>query len=243
MPTFAHGRLTAVYVGGYDASSYLRSTTYSGSNEPADVTCFGQADKAYIPGLTTTNMTAEGVHSSGTAESDAMLTALFGGTATPWCVFIGGDTFGNDGFAHPAIASGFTITSENADAVKFSVEAQGTDVPMDRIVSLRALAQSTGTAAGTNHDNAVGTNNGCAAYLQVVSGTVSAGTVVVEHSTDGATGWSALATFTFAGTAANTLGSIGAQYAEASGTVRRYVRHNLTGLAGTVRCAVAFARR
>ena len=240
MPTFIHGRSTTVYIAGYDASANLRSTTYQGMNEPADVTTYGQSDKAFIPGLSATQISHEGVYSSGTAEAETWLGALTGGTAEPWTVYVGGDTFGNAGYAHPVVQTAYAITDEVADAVKFTVEGTGTGVAIDRVVSIRALATATGTAAGTNHDNTVGTNNGCAAYLHVISGTCSAGTVIVEHSTDGATGWATLATFTFAGTAA--VGGIGAQYAEASGTVRRYVRHNVTDLAGTVRFAVGFAR-
>lgn len=243
MPTFIHGKATTVYLGGYDATTSLRSTSYSATNEPADVTCYGASDKAYIAGLSDSTVSHEGVYSGGTSEAETWLGAATGGTAEPWTFYLGGDTFGNPGIAVPALQTGYTITDENGDAVKFTVEGQGSSTSFDRVVSLRALASSSATAAGTNHDNTAGTNGGCAAYLHVISGTVSAGTVIVEHSVDGATSWATLATFTFAGTAANALGGIGAQYAEASGTVRRYVRHNLTGIAGTVRFAVAFARR
>lgn len=243
MPTFTHGKDTAVLIGGYNAASSLRSTTYSAKADTADVTCYGAGDHAYIAGLVTTTIAHEGVYSGGTAEADAWLAALFAGTAESWTIFLGGDTFGNPGFAHPAIMTGWAVTDDLGDAVKFTVDGQGSGVGLDRVVSLRAVAQSTGTAAGTNHDAGAGSNGGWAAYLHVISGTVSAGTVTVEHSTDGATGWTALQTWTFAGTAANALGAIGAQYGEGSGTVRRYVRHNLTGLSGTVRFGVAFARR
>lgn len=242
MPTFVHGRQTKVYIGGYNASTTLRSTTYSGSNEPADVTCFGASDKAYIPGLNATEAAAEGVLSSGTAEADEMLAAVFSGTAQPWTILLDGDTFGNAGWAHPALVSGFEITAENGDAVRFNVSATGTDYAVDRVVSIRAAASSSATAAGTNHDGgAGGSNRGWAAYLHVISGTVSAGTVIVEHSVDGATSWATLATFPIAGTAA--VGGLGGAYTEGSGTVRRYVRHNLTAITGTATFAVAFARR
>lgn len=243
MPTFIHGKDTAVFIGGYNAASSLRMTTYGAKVDTAEVTTYGASDKAYIVGQTTTTIQHEGILSSGTAEADAWLAQVFAGTPEPWSVYLGGDTFGNPGFAHPAIMSGAEITADMGDAVKFSTEGQGSGVGLDRTVSLRALAQSTGTAAGTNYDAGAGSNGGWAAYLHVVSGTVAAGTVTVEHSTDGATGWTALVTWTFAGTAANALGGIGAQFAEGAGTVRRYVRHNLSGLSGTVRFGVGFARR
>lgn len=242
MPTFIHGKSTKVYIGGYDATDTLNQSGYNGAVEPADVTCFGASDKAFISGLITTETSAGGVYSGGTAEAETWLGSLFAGTPEAWVMWKDGDTFGNRGWAHPAIVSSYDIADDLGDAVKFTVAGQGSDAKVDHVVSLRALAAATGTAAGTNHDGgAAASNGGWAAYLNVVSGTVSAGTVIVEHSVDGATSWATLATFTFAGTAA--IGGIGGAYSQGSGTVRRYVRHNLTGLAGTVRFAVAFARR
>lgn len=245
MPTFIHGKSSKVMISGYDASASIMSATASGQVETADVTCFGQSDKAYIVGLADATISAEGVYSGGTAEADEYLTALLGGTAIVWSLYEGGDTFGNPGFALPGVSSKYEVNVSNSDAVKFSAETTSGpgNVAVDRVLSLRAAAAATGTAAGSNLDGgAAASNNGWAAYVHVISGTCAAGTCIVEHSVDGSTSWATLATFTFAGTAAST-GGIGAQYAVGTGTVRRYVRHNLTGLTGTVNFQVGFARR
>ena len=94
MPTFIHGKSSKVMISGYDASASIMSATASGQVETADVTCFGQSDKAYIVGLADATISAEGVYSGGTAEADEYLTALLGGTAIVWSLYEGGDTFG-----------------------------------------------------------------------------------------------------------------------------------------------------
>lgn len=241
MPTFVHGKSSKAYIGGYDASPSLMTVTFSGSVDAADVACYGASDKSYISGLADATVSADGVFSGGTAEADEYLTAMLGGTATVWSLYQGGDTFGNQGFAAPSVSSKYEVTAPVSDAVKFSAEGQATAVAIDRVLSIRAAATATGTAAGSNLDGgAGGSNSGWSAYLHVLSGTCSAGTVVVEHSVDGSTAWSTLATFPFAGTAT---AGFGAAYATGSGTVRRYVRHNLTGLGGTATFQVGFCRR
>ena len=50
MPTFIHGKNTAVYIDEFDLSSYFNDVSVSLDNDVAETTAFGDTNKAFILG-------------------------------------------------------------------------------------------------------------------------------------------------------------------------------------------------
>src|SRR5882757_6799859 len=88
-PAFRHGRGTRVLVGPRDLTPYLKMTTISASCDPADVTCYGTGDKAFIPGLSGVQASFGGLFSfsSGVNSThiDKYLQAALGGSTQLVC--------------------------------------------------------------------------------------------------------------------------------------------------------------
>jgi hypothetical protein len=145
------------------------------------------------------------------------LNAALGTEYSEWCWYPQGDTYGNYGYAMTTIDTSHTVSSTIDDACKVSVEGQS-NVSAERILSLRALAQSTGSPwTGTSHDNGAATTNGGSVYIQATEATGNI-EVSIRHSTNNFAGDDTeLASFTVVtGTKSERI--------TFSGTVKRYVR-------------------
>lgn len=157
-------------------------------------------------------------------------------TARVVCFGVAGHTFGErfTGFAgvfsvaYQVLAQLGNLTKANADYVVSGRRDAG--------IILHPLGAETADESGTSHDNAAGSSNGGAAYLEVTAfdGLTDA-VVKVQHSTDNSS-WSDLVTFT-------TVADRTAERVTVNGTVNRYLRYdlNVTGT-GSLTLFVGFAR-
>jgi hypothetical protein len=216
MPTFTHGKNATVLANGYNLSPYFNSVTASGSSDTAEVSTFGNASKAYIPGMRDATFSVEGYYDASAGAVDETLSAILG-TETVWTTVMSADAIGARGYAANTISTTVETGAEIGGAVTVSAEGQSTN-GLDAIVVLHALGAETASGTGTQVDNGAATTGGAAGYLHVtaVSGTPSI-TAKVQHSSDGTT-WADLITFT-AVTTANASERIAV-----TGTVNRYTR-------------------
>ena len=61
MPTFIHGKDTAVYIDEFDLSSYFTSADTSINNSIAETTAYGATDSAFIMGMRSGTLSLSGM--------------------------------------------------------------------------------------------------------------------------------------------------------------------------------------
>jgi hypothetical protein len=213
---FSHGTLAKLFANGYDLSGWLKEISSSATAGAEDATTLGKTSKVYSPGLADATLRFDGLYDGVAAAIDAVLQAALAGAAVLTWLPVG-DVFGSAGYGLEAIQTGYDVASPVAGLSKVTGTAQS-KVGRERGVILHVLARRQTTGNGTAIDNAAGTANGAAAYLQVTANTGLAATIKVEHSTNNST-WADLITFTVLDT-----DTILAVRTEVTGTVNRYVR-------------------
>lgn len=233
-----HGRNTRVYLNGTDISNYFNSANVTKNIDTAETSGFGDADKTYVVGLGGGDIKLAGFFDAGAAPSvDSLVDGLLGSETDPILSVIsaslidasGATAMGN--FKAKQIAApigGVVTTSADLEADTSGVHRTLTAFPLGTLTP----AVAGGTTAVYNGGTA--TSLGGQAFLQM--GSVVAGTpvVAIEHSTDGATAWSAWMTFA----AVLSANAPQAQRATVTGTVKPYKRVTVTG--GTAVCWVGF---
>jgi len=76
MPTFRHGKKTAVLLNGTDMSPFLNEATTTTEIETAETTAFSDDDKTYIVGLSDGTISTSGMFDSTAGASDEVLRGL-----------------------------------------------------------------------------------------------------------------------------------------------------------------------
>lgn len=234
----AHGRLTRVYLNGYDLTGFYRKTGSELTRETAESTVFNLADKTYLPGLRDASLSLEGLFDGAVDGIEDVLLTAFSADPTIVTLCPQGDAIGNVAQGFSTLETKFAIDASKDDIVSLSNELQST-AGRDRLLVQHALGSEVASGQSASIDNTVvSTLNGGVGYLHVpnIAGITNLA-VVIEDSADN----SAFATIlTFAGVTANR----GRQRVEITGTVRRYTRcrWTFTG-AGSAQFWAGFGRR
>jgi hypothetical protein len=248
MPTFRHGKNTLVFFDKFNLSEYFNSATTSAMVDAVETTTFGSANKTYAIGMKDGTVSFEGLWSGvlDVLGSDKVLHDAFGSeTKTLITVATEGPTIGYRCKLVNADDTSYEIKSAIADMVTISAQAQasGTVSGFDSGVLLAANQTVSAVTANTSVDNAVSSTNGGVAHLHVTANSRNgAATIKVQHSANNST-WADLVTFT--ATTSSTTTSERIEVA-AGTTVNRYVRANISAIAGStgsVTITVGFARR
>ena len=240
MPTFRHGKATAVYLNGTDMSPYLNQATTSESIDTAETTTYGAADKTYIVGLGDGTISAAGLFDSTASASDAVIRGTLAVDDNTFTVLPAGSAVGNRSIVANGMVTSYEVNSPVSDVIAISTEIQA-DGGLYRGVALNGL-DSTGSASvtGTAVDNTASTSSGVLANLHVTSNTRNGtATFKVQHSSDNST-YVDLVTFTAVSASATKGESI-----TSTGTVNRYLRAltTLAGSSGSVTYHISAARR
>lgn len=234
-----HGRNMRVLLGRYDQSDQYNSATPSRQTELADVTTFTDTGHRWLPGLKNGTLALEGFFDA--LRVDAEIQPSLGAAAVAVV------TVGPDGLANGKAVmlletrtASYEVTGAVDDVVGVSVELQSNDDGIAKGVSLKALAAVSGTEDGTAVDNGASSGNGGTGHLHVTANTRDGGIVVkIQHSVDNLS-FVDLITFTSIPATTPT-----AERLKATGTVNRYVRHQVASVGGTTgsaTIAVAFSR-
>jgi hypothetical protein len=216
---FIHGKGASVLVGAYDLSAFLNNVDTAATADTAEVSTFGDASKAYIPGLKDATLSLSGFFDGSASAVDEVLQAAIGGSRVITVVPAGSGVIGNRAQLGQAIETSYNVTAPVADAVTISAEA----------LVARTVA---GTTAA--NDNTSSTANGATATLHCAAFTGTDITIKVQHSADNIA-WADLITFT-------QLTAEGSELKSATGTVNRYLRVDASGTFTTATFAVAIAR-
>src|SRR5581483_4106271 len=130
-PTFKHSKGTVVLIDQLNMSAYLQSAKVSVDVQAADVTCFPDADKKYIPGLRNAVIAMDGLFSfrrttaAGSTDIDNEFEQALGGS-TKRVVTVGpaGDTVGDRTWMMLTDDTKYDVHAPAHDVVQCSVEMQ-----------------------------------------------------------------------------------------------------------------------
>ena len=249
MPTFIHGKSTAVYIDEFDLTSYFTDTSVTTDNETAETTAYGDTNKAYITGLRNGSLSMSGLWSATTDGSDEELQALLGNATEPLItVREGAAAIGSKAIIAQANETNYAITNPVADVVAITADFECTTTGITNLTF--ALAQGVQLTLGasiahgslgalSSVDNAASSANGGAATLHVPTNTVNGNTTIkVQHSANDSS-WADLISFTAVGSSAVT-----SEIKAVTGTVNRYLRvtASTAGSSGSITFMVAAAR-
>lgn len=249
MPTFIHGKNTAVYIDEFDLSSYFTSNDIAIDNAVSTTTSYGATDDTFITGIRSGTLTLSGMWSADTDGSDEELQALLGNAAEPIItVREGAAAIGSKAVIAQANETNYAISSPVADVTTITADFQCTTTGITNLTFALAGGVQLTAGASIAHgslgalssvDNAASSANGGAATLHVPTNTVNGNTTIkVQHSTNDSS-WADLISFTAVGSAAKT-----SEIKAVSGTVNRYLRvtASTAGSSGSITFMVAAAR-
>ena len=239
MPTFRHGKKTAVLLNGTDMSPFLNEATTTQEIETAETTTFADQDKTYIVGLSDGTISTSGMFDSTAGASDAVLSGIIAEEDNTFTVLPEGAVAGSRSIIANGQLTSYEISSPVADVVAISAEVQA-DGGLFSGVALNGLQVVSASGVSGSVDNGAATSNGALANLHVVENDRDGATTIkVQDSADGNT-WADLITFTNVSASATAGESI-----TSTGTVNRYLRaeHTLAGSSGSVTFHVSVARR
>lgn len=232
-----HGRLTRVYINGYDLTGFFRKAGVEVSRDTADATMFNQADKSYVAGQKDASLSLEGMFDGAVDGVEQVLHAALDSDPTTIVVCPQGDTVGNVAYGMQSLETKFAVDASKDDIVTLADELQS-NTGADRLLVQHALSTEVASGNGTGIDNGAQTTNGGVGYLVVpdIAGITNLA-AVVQDSADGSS-WATI--LTFAGVTADR----NAQRVAITGTVRRHTRAiwTFTG-AGTAQFFIGFGRK
>ena len=249
MPTFIHGKNTAVYIDEFDLTSYFTDTSIALDNDVSETTAFGDTNKSFILGTRGGTLSMSGMWAADTDGSDEALQALLGNATTPIItVREGAAAIGSRAVIAQANETSYAITNPIADVVTVSADFECTPNQVSNLTFALAGGVQLTAGASIAHgslgnlssvDNGASSANGGAGTLHVPTNTVNGNTTIkIQHSANDAS-WADLISFTVVGSSAKT-----SEIKAVSGTVNRYLRASAStaGSSGSITFMVAFAR-
>ena len=229
-PTFKTGQCTRVLLNGVDLSPILNDSERSGTADTAETTTYATSsgacttDKTYIVGHRDATISFSGLADASTGEVDRTIEAALQSTDQQYTWGPGGSAVGDYAVLTRGLATEFTVTAPASDVVAVSASVQANLSRGGRwLISPVAATTSTGAKATQtigSTTTGIASTNGAVLHFHVVANTTSTGTVVAQHSTDGAS-WADLATFAFSS-------GVSAARSTVTGTIKEKVRGIVT---------------
>jgi len=238
MPTFRHGKKTAVFFNSSDMSPYLNDATVSRAIEANETTTFGNSNKTYIVGLDDGGISLSGMFDGSANASDEILSGKILQENNILTILPEGTTQGSRAILAEGDMTAYEITMPVADVVSLSstFQADGGVRQGYNLVSTQGTAS--GTASSVDFGSAM--SNGAVFHLHVTENTYgSATTFKVQDSANNAT-FADVATFASVGGSATT-----SERVLVTSSVNRYVRAvaTISGSTGSISYTLATARR
>jgi hypothetical protein len=234
---FTRGAATKVMYGAFDLSAYFRDFDHPNDVDVEDSTTFGKSAKTYIPTLTDSTLSLEGLWDGSTDAVDAVLAPVLGGAANPLTIGVGGLAHGTVVKLTDALEVKYQVKAGVGGLVEVSAEFQANEGGASGF-SLHDLVPETTTGNTASVDYGAASAGGGVAHLHVSasSGTAPLLAAKVQHSVDDST-FADLITFGASGGGSGERVTVG-------GTVNRYVRllFAITGTTPSLTFTAAFAR-
>ncbi len=126
MPTFRHGKTTAVLLNGTDMSPYLNEATSALNIETAETTTFADDDKTYVAGLGDGTISASGLFDGSANASNAVLTGLIRQEDDTFTVLPEGATAGRQAILANGQLTSYEVSTDVGDAGSWSASLSTT---------------------------------------------------------------------------------------------------------------------
>ena len=239
--TFRHGKSTALFLNHLNATPYFNSGDFGQSLATADVTVWGNDDKAFIAGIGDATFSASGFFDGDVGKVDRTLFDLQAAEDSYPATYCpdGGAIVGRNcrlaALLQTEIANSSPISS--ATTLNLSAQADGGG-RFGQVLNGTAQGASA-TITGQTVDSGIlgGTSNGGVAHIHMTLNTRTAGnSVKVQHSTDGTVWVDLVEQVVPAGVAVDATHPFGQPTAyrlPIAGTINRYVRALITPTAGS----------
>ena len=254
MPTFVHGKDTAVYLDEFVMSPYFNSADVALTNDTSEITAYGATSKSYLLGLADGTLSLSGMWTADTDASDEELHGILGSTsAANITIAYDAGTIGNRATIARCDEVNYSISNPVADISTVTADFQGTSTSGALGTMTYGITNGVQLSAGTSIDyNALGnltgvdgsasSSAGGAALLHVPTNSISGGTTTIKIQHDSASNFASAAdliSFTAVGATTKT-----SEMVVCSGTVNRYVRATAStaGSSGSITFMITFAR-
>ena len=238
MPTFRHGKKTAVFLNNTDMSSFLNEATVTREIEANDTTTFGSTSRSYIVGMDDGGVSLTGLFDGSANASDDVLAGRVLQDNNTLTVLPEGTAIGSRAILTSADETAYEISMPVADVVALSATFQSDGGVRQGYNLISTSGSASGTA--TSVDFGTTMSNGAIFHLHVPANTYgSATTFKVQDSANNAT-FADVATFTSVSGSATT-----SQRIVTTSSVNRYLRAvaTISGSTGSVSYTIATARR
>ncbi len=254
MPTFVHGKGTAVYLDEFEMTDYFNSADVAFTNDTAEVTAYGATSKSYLLGLADGTLTFSGMWTADTDGSDEELQAILGSaSAANITIAEAAGTIGNRATIARCDEVNYSISNPVSDVSTVTADFQGTSnsgalgsmtygVTAGVQLSTATSIDYNALGALSGVDGSASSSAGGAGLLHVPVNSVGGGTTTIKIQHDSASDFSSAADLiSFTAVAAATKTS---EMVVCSGTVNRYVRATASsaGSSGSITFMVTFAR-
>lgn len=196
-----HGKGAGILIAQYNLTSYFKSLSTSNDVDTAEVTCFGDDDKEFIPGMRDGTVSVEGVFDSAASGVDVVLASMLGAAAgSAITSSVEGFTAGNNVDIATVRSSSYEVSAEIGDAVMVSGEFQcDGGLHHGKILSSHASVSSSATGAAHRINvSASSVTSQLVTALHVTAISSASVDVKIQHSADGSSGWADVTGATFA---------------------------------------------
>jgi hypothetical protein len=238
MPTFRHGKKTAVLLNSTDMSLYLNEATVSRDIETNDTTTFGSNSRSYITGLDDGTISLSGMFDSTANASDEVLEGRVLQENNTLTVLPEGLIVGSRAILVNADMTAYEISAPVADVISIEAGFQADGGVRQGFVLAATTGTASGTASSVDFDSTL--SNGAVFHLHVTENTYgSATTFKVQDSADNIS-FVDVVTFSPVGGSAVT-----SQRVIELSPVNRYMQavSDIDGSTGSVSFSISAARR
>jgi hypothetical protein len=217
MPTFRHGKRTAVFLNATDMSPYLNDATVTREIEANDTTTFGSTSRSYIVGMDDGGLSLSGMFDGTANASDAILSGQILQADSVLTILPEGTAQASRAILAQGDMTAYEVSMPVADVVAISSAFQA-DGGVRQGFNLDTTTRTTsGTATSVDFGSTL--SNGAIFHLHVTSNTNGSATTFKVQDSSNNSSFTDVATFTTVNGSATT-----SQRTVVTTSVNRYLR-------------------
>lgn len=226
-----HGKKARVYLNGFDVSNYFTSAEAPQTGDTAETSGFGDEDKTYVVGQKSGTIRLSGFFDNDAAAgTEKRFVDVIQAATNPIVTVVSESLAERRGWAAAAIETSLAKSAAIGAVAAMNAEfISDSGVFNVRTVFARGTLGASTAPGGTlsSYNGGTATTKGIVGVLHVFGSVSGTPVYTIQDSADGSSGWATVVTF--AGVASAQAPQ--AQIVEVTGTVRAFLRANVT--AGT----------
>lgn len=232
----------SVFMNGVPLGCALQSLEATANTEALDATTLCNTARKYQPGTKDGTASASGIWDYDSTDlneiHDVFSAAYDGGGENVITATLAAIGVNVDAIMFNSVQTSYNIEVQNNALIMCNADFQAVNGINYGKILFNAAVNNT-TTNGTTVDGAASSANGGLFQVQVQNPSQLAGSIKLQHSTDGST-WVDVSGGSITLTSAN---KYDGKYVEVTGTIQRYVRAVAAATSGEITFVAAFARR